>query len=86
MIEDLKQWERGRPQHAPELLIVSTGSVEENRKQGFDSPVLLDQNFGVGNVLGAGGTPSAVIIDENGRVASEVRAGGTEVLALATGD
>jgi thiol-disulfide isomerase/thioredoxin len=83
MMQDLKQWERRRPQHAPELLIVSSGSVEENRKQGFDSLVLLDQNFGAGNVLGAGGTPSAVIIDEQGMVASEVRVGASEVLALA---
>jgi hypothetical protein len=45
--------------------------------------MLLDPDFGAGNVLGAGGTPSAIIIDEQGRVASEVRVGASEVLALA---
>lgn len=83
MMHDLKNWESRRPKNAPELLIISSGSVEENRKQGFDSLVLLDQNFGAGNVLGAEGTPSALIIDETGIVASEVRVGATEVFALA---
>jgi len=49
----------------------------------FRPPVLLDPNFGAGNVLGAGGTPSAVIIDEQGIVASDIRVGASEVLALA---
>ena len=83
MLDDVKIWERDRPPEAPELLVISSGTPEANREQGFRSPVLLDRNFGAGTVFGAGGTPSAVIIDELGRVASEVRVGASEVLALA---
>ena len=60
-----------------------SGTPESNREQGFRSPVLLDQGFGAGSVLGAGGTPSAVIVDEYGIMASEVGVGAPAVLALA---
>jgi len=83
MIEDVKKLERERAPDAPELLIISSGTPEANREQGFRSPVLLDRIFGAGSVLGAGGTPSAVIIDEQGVVASEVGVGAPAVLALA---
>jgi peroxiredoxin len=84
MIEDVKKLERERTPDAPELLIISSGTAEANREQGFRSPVLLDRIFGAGSVLGAGGTPSAVIIDEQGVVASEVGVGAPAVLALAS--
>jgi thiol-disulfide isomerase/thioredoxin len=83
MLEDVKKLERERAADAPELLIISSGTAEANREQGFRSPVLLDRIFGAGSVLGAGGTPSAVIIDEQGVVASEVGVGAPAVLALA---
>jgi hypothetical protein len=83
MLEDMKKWERDRPLDAPELLIISSGTPEANREQGFRSPVLLDEGFGAGSVLGAGGTPSAVIVDEYGIVASEVGVGAPAVLAMA---
>lgn len=82
MIEDVKSWERKRPREAPDLVVISTGSVETNREQGFRSPVLLDPYFGAGQVFGSGGTPSAVVLDEAGRVASEMRIGVPDVLAL----
>jgi peroxiredoxin/uncharacterized membrane protein len=83
MLDDVKKLERERAPDAPELLIISSGTPEANRDQGFRSPVLLDRIFGAGSVLGAGGTPSAVIIDEQGVVASEVGVGAPAVLALA---
>ncbi|SPF33205.1 DoxX family protein [Candidatus Sulfopaludibacter sp. SbA4] len=83
MLEDVKKWERNRPEGAPELLVISAGSSEANREQGFRSPVLLDQNFAAGQVFGAGGTPSAVMLDGDGRVASEVGVGAAAVMALA---
>jgi thiol-disulfide isomerase/thioredoxin/uncharacterized membrane protein YphA (DoxX/SURF4 family) len=83
MLEDVKKWERARPANAPELLIISSGTPEANRQQGFRSPVLLDADWGAGTVLGAGGTPSALIIDEEGKVASDVGVGAPAVLALA---
>ena len=63
--------------------MVSAGSSEANREQGFRSPVLLDEHFAAGQVFGAGGTPAAVMLDEEGRVASEVGVGAPAVLTLA---
>lgn len=83
MLEDVKRWERNRPEDAPELVVISAGSSQANRGQGFRSPVLLDQNFAAGQVFGAGGTPAAVMLDEEGRVASEVGTGAAAVMALA---
>jgi thiol-disulfide isomerase/thioredoxin/uncharacterized membrane protein YphA (DoxX/SURF4 family) len=83
MLEDMKKWERARPDNAPELLVISSGTPEANRQQGFRSMVLLDADWGAGTVLGAGGTPSALIIDEDGKVASDVGVGAPAVLELA---
>jgi len=78
-MEDVKQWERARPDNAPELFLITSDTAEANRQQGFR----LDAEWGAGTLLGAGGTPSAVIIDEEGKVASGV--GAPAVLALAAG-
>ena len=74
------------PKGAPKLLVVSTGSVEDNRAMGLRSPVLLDQGFSVGSAFGASGTPSAVLVDAKGNIASDVAVGAQAVLALAQGD
>jgi thiol-disulfide isomerase/thioredoxin len=83
MLDDVKTWERNPPSEAPELVVISAGTQEGIREQGFQSRVLLDPNFGAGQVFNAGGTPSAVVLDEDGRVASEVGIGAQAVLALA---
>jgi thiol-disulfide isomerase/thioredoxin len=83
MLDDVKAWESDRPEGAPELAVISAGSPKANREQGFRSRVLLDREFGAGQVFGVGGTPSAVVIDEEGRVASDVGVGAEAVLALA---
>jgi peroxiredoxin len=85
MLDDLKTWEAAPRTGAPKLLVVSTGTVEENRAMGLRSPVVLDQGFRAGQAFGAGGTPSAVLIDAKGDVASEVAVGAPAVLALAHG-
>jgi peroxiredoxin len=82
MLADLKSWERTRSKRAPELVVISTGSAEANRKQRLRSPILLDQSFGAGRVFGATGTPAAVMLDEEGRVASEVGLGAPAVLTM----
>jgi peroxiredoxin len=83
MLDDLKDWEANPPEEAPKLLVVSAGTKEANKAMGLSSPVVLDQNFGVGSSFGASGTPSAVLVDEEGKVASEVAVGAPAVLALA---
>ena len=83
MLDDLRAWESARQSTAPELLVISTGSVADNRAMNLRSSVLLDQSFKVAAAFGAGGTPMAVMLDENGRIASEVGAGAEQVLGFA---
>jgi peroxiredoxin len=84
-LEELKAWETAPPYGAPKLLVVSTGTLEDNRVMGLRSPVVLDQNFNAGRAFGANGTPMAILIDAKGNIASEVAAGAPTVLALAAG-
>jgi hypothetical protein len=85
MLEDLKAWEAKPPKGAPQLLVISTGTLEANQAPGLRSPVLLDQggSMSVASKFGAGGTPMAVLVDAEGKIASELAAGAPAVLALA---
>ena len=83
MLEDLQAWETKPLKGAPQLLVVSTGTVEDNRALSLRAPVILDQGFSAGRQFGATGTPMAVLIDAQGRIASDVVAGGPAVLTLA---
>lgn len=83
MLADLKSWEQEtRPEGAPRLLVVSTGTKEANEGMGLSSTVVLDRGFSAGRAFGAAGTPSAVLVDAEGRVASEVAVGAQAVLDL----
>jgi len=81
MLPDLQKWER-QINRAAELVVVSRGEVETNRKQNLKSPILLEQATEIQNLFGANGTPTGVIIDENGKIASDVAVGADEVFAL----
>ena len=83
MLPDLKAWEQSRPAESPNLLIVSTGTVEANRAQGLASPMVIDQGFATGSKFGANGTPMGVLVDAEGKIASATAAGAPAVLALA---
>jgi peroxiredoxin len=85
MLADLKAWEADAPQGAPQLLVVSTGTVEANQAMGLRSPIALDEGFSAGGAFGTTGTPSAILIDENGHIASSIAIGAQAVLALAAG-
>ncbi len=65
------------------MLVVSTGSPEENRALGLRSPVVLDQGFNAGRAFDADGTVMAILIDADGTVAAGLAAGAPAVLALA---
>lgn len=82
MLDQLKAWENNGGRDSVNLLIVSTGSVEDNRAQGFRSSVVIDSGFSVGNAFGASGTPSAIMVDNEGKVASMVVVGAEEVMKL----
>ena len=55
MLKELTAWESTQPANTPELLVVSTGSSELNRRQGLRSRVLLDSDFAVGRTVGSTG-------------------------------
>jgi len=83
MLGTLKAWEVDRPSGAPMLLVISTGTAEENRAMKLRSPVVFDHDVQAGTAFGANGTPMAVLIDATGRIASELAAGSQAVMALA---
>ncbi len=83
MLADLKLWEETRPAEAPQLLVVSTGTVEANRAMGLRATVVLDQSFALGLAFHVRGTPAAVLVDDNGKIASGVASGAQAVFALA---
>ena len=83
MLDRLKQWEKNRGSGAPELLLVSTGTVQTNREMGLVSEILLDQSFATATLFGASGTPSAILVDEHGKIASQVGVGADAVINLA---
>lgn len=82
MVSELRSWE-SQEHNDLDLLVISTGTAEANRAMNLQSTVLIDQDFSVGRLFNAAGTPSAVLIDVSGKIASELAVGSTEVLALA---
>ncbi len=80
MSNDLKTWEKKFASAGMQLVLISTGTVEANRKQSFRSPILLDQNFKAGKVFGATGTPSALSLDDHARIFSKVATGKQDIL------
>lgn len=83
MVDDIKSWEANPPADAPKMMLVSTGTPEENKKHGFKSTVLIDRNFSIGNKFGANGTPSAILVDAEGKIGSGLAVGGPNVMELA---
>ena len=83
MTDDLKVWESSKPATAPQIVLVSTGTVEANQALGLTSTTLLDEGFATGRSFGASGTPSAVLIDKTGKIASDIVVGAPAVLELA---
>jgi peroxiredoxin len=82
LVGDIKNWEKDRPEGAPQLVLISTGTPEANREHGLESTILLDQGFRTGEAFGASGTPSAILIDADGNVASGLSVGGPDVMNL----
>lgn len=67
-------WEANPPAYAPQMLVVSQGSVDANRQLGFHAPV-LQTDGGAGFPFGILGTPSAIMIDADGMIASPAATG-----------
>jgi hypothetical protein len=86
MLPRLKEWEATAPPEAPRLVLISSGSNEDNQAMGLRSTVLIDPSGQVGGSYQAYGTPMAVMLDANGMIASNVAAGADEVMKLAASD
>src|ERR1700730_5946097 len=83
MLPDLQTWERSRTSREPQLVVISSGTIELNRAMRLQSSVLLDDTFSVGRALGVTGTPSAVLVDSDGNIVSAVAVGAASVLMMA---
>ncbi len=79
---DLRILERGAPHGAPVLVLIGSGSSEENRVFGLASPILMDSQRRTMQAYGVNGTPIAVLVDEDGDIASALAVGGEAVLDL----
>lgn len=80
MLPDVQNWEKHTSKGGTKLLVISAGSVEDNRKLSLRSKIVLDQTFSAGRIFGAGGTPSGLLLDVDGRVVSKVAVGRPEIL------
>jgi thiol-disulfide isomerase/thioredoxin len=85
MLQGLKSWATNRPVGAPIVLIVSQGTVKENKAVGLPVPVVLDASSNVERLFGAVGTPVALLVDAQGNIASDLAEGSSDVLALLAG-
>jgi methylamine dehydrogenase accessory protein MauD len=83
MHSDLRRFEEGPRNGSPELLVISGGTEEATRAEGFRSQVAVDRDSRASQALGAGGTPMAVLIDDQARIASDLAAGADEVMTMA---
>jgi methylamine dehydrogenase accessory protein MauD len=82
MLDALHAWEANPPADAPRLLVISSGTAQATRAQGFRAQVLLDDGFSAGQLFGVGGTPTGVLVDEHGTIVSAPAVGAQEVEAV----
>jgi peroxiredoxin len=84
---DLARFEREHRENGLELLMVSRGPVEDNRRkaseQGIEFPVVVQPGWNVSKQYGIFATPVAFLVDESGTIAREVARGGVEIMQLA---
>jgi peroxiredoxin len=85
ILDEVRLLEQTAGDRGVPFVVVSAGTVEDNKAMALRSPVLIDEGFKTGNAYGAQGTPSAIVVDANGLIASELAVGGPAVLALADG-
>ena len=70
------------------VLMVSRGSVEDNRKKvadlGLTFPIVLQSHWEISRAYGIFATPVGYLIDERGILSSDVAVGGESILKLAS--
>jgi peroxiredoxin len=71
------------------IMLVSTGSLEENRRlierTSFKGTVLIQEEMEVGELFQVPATPMAYLVDEDGRTASPLASGRSAILHIASG-
>ena len=82
MSNDVKTWEKKIARADTNMVLISTGTVEANRKQGFRSAIVLDRNFAAGTSFGASGTPSALLLDHQAKIVSKVAQGQKQIVEM----
>lgn len=83
MLPDLRSLEETKPNWAPAIILLSSGSIDANRAMKLQSRIVLDPGLRTGAIFGANGTPMGLLVDSEGRIASEVVAGGVALMELA---
>jgi peroxiredoxin len=84
MQNDLKAWQSDPPEGLPQIVMITSGSVEQNERMGLKFPLILNRNAELNRSFGVRGTPSAILLDCQGKIASRLAVGSSAVLALAT--
>jgi peroxiredoxin len=82
MLDELRAFDATRPPNAPEMIVVSTGTPDQNGKMLLRAPVLHDPHNRVARAFGVDGTPTAVVIDPHGNIASAPAGGAPAVFDL----
>jgi hypothetical protein len=82
MLPRLREWSQKHKSGALRLVVISTGTVEENQRMRIDSSILLDHDQTSMRLLGAAGTPSALLVDAKGAVASKLAIGADAIFDL----
>jgi peroxiredoxin len=87
LVSDLASLQATPAQTWPTPLVVSTGSVDENRRlverTGLTCALVVQEEMEVGALFEVAATPMAYLVDEEGRTASPLAAGRAAVLGLA---
>jgi peroxiredoxin len=84
---DLARFHREHHDNGLDVLMVSRGELEENRRKAaehaIEFPVVIQRGWRLSKQYGIFGTPIAFLVDERGVIARDVARGGPEILRLA---
>jgi peroxiredoxin len=87
LLPDLARLDRERGKDGLDLVLVSRGGAEENRRKaeasGVEFPVVLQPGWKLSKKYGIFATPVAFLVDEEGVIERDVARGPAEILALA---
>jgi peroxiredoxin len=87
VLPDLARLHRERRSDGLEIIMVSRGELEENRRKaeafGIDFPVVLQSGWKLSKKYGIFATPIAFLINEEGVIERDVARGPSEILSLA---